>query len=132
MTDGQIITDLYEAFGKGDIPTVLAAMDTGMVWDEAEGFMYGGRYHGPYGVAEGVFSRFGKEWEGFTVTPYKIIDDGAGDVVAFGTYTGTYLPTGKSMSVHFCHSWTLRDGKAIGFVQYVDTLVIAKQLGLIQ
>lgn len=130
MTDGEIINGVYDAFAKGDIPGVLGAMDPGIVWDEAEGFMYGGRYHGPNGVLEGVFMRIGAEWEGFTASPQKIVDDAAGNVVAFGEYSGKYLPTEKSMTVPFAHAWTLRDGKVIGFVQYTDTLVIAKQLGL--
>ena len=132
MNNGDIIRDVYEAFGKGDVPTVLGALDPAIEWDEAEGFMYGGRHYGPTGVLEGVFKKLGSEWEGFAAVPHRIVDGGEGVVVAFGTYSGTYLPTAKSMSVPFAHAWTLTNGKAIKFVQYTDTLVIAKQIGLIQ
>ena len=131
MTDGEIIKGLYDAFAKGDVPVVLGAMSPGIVWDEAEGFMYGGRYHGPQGVLEGVFARLGSEWEGFTVVPEKVVDGGDGEVVVFGRYSGRYLATGKSTDVPFAHAWTVRDGKVIAFVQYTDTLVIAKDLGLV-
>jgi ketosteroid isomerase-like protein len=132
MNDGLIISDIYTAFGKGDVPTVLGLMDPAMTWDEAEGFMYGGRYFGPNGILEGVFQRLGTEWEGFTVSPEKVVDGGDGTVVVTGRYSGKYLPTEKSMSVPFAHVWTVRDGKTTSFVQYTDTLVIAKQIGLIQ
>lgn len=132
MTNAQIIGDIYSAFGKGDIPSVLAAMDPAMTWDEAEGFMYGGRHFGPTGILEGVFQRLGTEWEGFSAVPEKIVDGGDGNVAVFGRYSGTYLPTKKSMSVPFAHAWTVRDRKATSFVQYTDTLIIAKQIGLIE
>lgn len=131
MSDGAIIRGIYEAFGKGDVPSVLEAMDPAIVWDEAQGFMYGGRYHGAKGVLEGVFMKLGTEWEGFTVTPERFVDGGDGNVVVFGRYSGKYLATGKSTDVPFAHHWTVRDGKAIGFVQYTDTLVIAKEIGLL-
>jgi len=31
------IKALYESFGQGDVPTVLASMDAGIEWYEAEG-----------------------------------------------------------------------------------------------
>ena len=130
MDNGTLIRELYDAFGRGDVPAVLGAMDPAIEWDEAEGFMYGGRYFGPNGVLEGVFQKIGTEWEGFTVTPEKIVDGGDGNVVALGTYSGTYLPTGKSVTVPFAHAWELRDGKIIRFRQFTDTLVIARDLGL--
>ena len=37
MSNVQMMRDLYDAFGRGDIPTVLAAMDPGIEWHEAEG-----------------------------------------------------------------------------------------------
>ena len=34
--NAQFVQGLYEAFAKGDVPTVLAAMDPGIEWNEAE------------------------------------------------------------------------------------------------
>ena len=34
--NAQFLQGLYEAFAKGDVPTVLAAMDPGIGWNEAE------------------------------------------------------------------------------------------------
>jgi ketosteroid isomerase-like protein len=130
MTNGEIIRSLYDAFAKGDVPTVLSAMDPAIEWNEAEGFMYGGTYHGPNAILENVFMKFGAEWEGFSVVPNKIVDGGDGSVVSLGTYSGKYLKTGKSMNVPFAHAWEFRDGKIVKMRQFLDTLVVARDLGL--
>ena len=130
MTDGDIIRNLYDAFAKGDVPTVLGAMDPDIEWNEAEGFMYGGVYLGANAILENIFMKFATEWEGFTVVADKIVDGGDGHVVGLGTYSGKYLKTGKSMSVPFAHAWELREGKIVRMRQYTDTAVIARDLGL--
>lgn len=130
MTNGETIKGIYEAFATGNVPAVLGAFDGNIEWTEAEGFMYGGTYNGPNGVLENVFMKLGTEWEGFQAVPSKIIDGGDGNVAAFGTYSGKYLATGKSMSVPFAHEWTVRDGKVVEFRQHTDTAVIARDLGL--
>jgi len=59
----QLIRGVYEAFGRGDIPAVLAQMDQSIEWNEAENFIYADRnpYVGPQAVLEGVFTRLGAE-----------------------------------------------------------------------
>jgi ketosteroid isomerase-like protein len=130
MTNGEIIRWLYDAFAAGDVPTVLGAMDANIEWNEAEGFMYGGNYTGPNAILENVFMKFATEWEGFNVVADKIVDGGDGNVISTGTYSGKYLATGKSMNVPFAHEWEMRDGKIVRFRQFIDTVVIARQLGL--
>lgn len=130
-SNGEKIKGLYDAFAVGDVPTVLGAMDPNIEWNEAEGFMYGGTYTGPNAVLENVFMKIATEWEGFTVVPDKVVDGGDGSVVALGTYSGKYLKTGKSMSVPFAHSWELSQGKIVRFRQYLDTLVVARDVGLL-
>lgn len=129
MTNGAIIKNLYDDFATGNIPGVLGSMDANISWTEAEGFMYGGTYTGPNGVLENVFMKIGSEWEGFSAVPDQIVD-GGDIVVALGNYSGKFLETGKSVTVPFAHAWTLSDGKIVKFVQYTDTLVVARDLGL--
>ena len=128
MGNADIIRGLYEAFGRGDIPGVLAALDENIEWTEADGFPYGGTYRGHQAVLEGVFMKLGTEWEGWTAEPHTIVDGGGDEVVSLGTYTGKYLATGKSISVPYAHAWTLKNGKAVRFQQYTDTAVVAKSL----
>lgn len=130
MSDGEVIKGIYDAFALGNIPGVLGAFDESIAWTEAEGFMYGGTHNGPDGVLAGVFMRIGTEWEGFSAIPSKIVDGGDGSVAVFGTYSGKYLKTGKSVTVPFAHDWELSGGKVVRFRQHTDTLVIARDLGL--
>jgi len=118
----RIVRGLYEAFGKGDVPTVLGQMDQGIEWNEAENFIYADRspYIGPQAVLEGVFMRLGSEWEGFTVTPEEWLD--AGDrTVVLGTYSGAHKATGRRVRAQFAHIWSVRESRVLRFQQYTDT-----------
>jgi len=118
----KVVKGMYEAFGKGDIQTVLAALDPQVEWWEAENFIYaeGNPYVGPEAVLTGVFARIGAEWEGFAVTPKEVLD--AGDTtIGHGYYSGTYRKTGKQARAQFAHFFTFRDGKIVKFQQYTDT-----------
>lgn len=127
MSNLNSVRSLYDAFAKGDIPAVLGFLSPDIEWTEAEGFPYGGTYVGPQAVLEGVFMRFGTEWEGFAAVPAEFID-GGDRVVVLGQYGGTYKATGKSLQANFAHVWKVREGKAVGFVQYVDTLIVQRAL----
>jgi ketosteroid isomerase-like protein len=118
---------VYDSFATGDVPAVLNFLSPDVSWTEAEGFPYGGTYTGPQAVLAGVFMRLGAEWQGFAVVPDDFID-GGDRVVALGRYSGTYKATGKSFRADFAHVWTLRDGKAVKFVQYIDTLLVHRAL----
>ncbi|MFN2511470.1 MAG: nuclear transport factor 2 family protein [Pyrinomonadaceae bacterium] len=61
------------------------------------------------------------------MVPDEFID--AGDtIVALGQYSGTYKSTGKSFNANFAHVWKIREGKAVRFVQYVETLLVHRSL----
>lgn len=122
-----VIADLYSAFASGNVPAVLAAMAPDIAWTEAAGFPYGGTYHGPQAVLEGVFMRLGGEWEGFSAVPAQLIAEGD-TVVAIGTYAGRYRATGKSFEAPFVHVWTLVDGRIVRFQQHTDTVLVQQSL----
>lgn len=118
----QIVRDLYDAFGKGDVPAVLGKFAKNIEWREADNFIYADRnpYVGPTAILEGVFMRIVSEWDNFTVTPESVLD--AGDqVITLGTYSGTYKKTGKAVKAQMVHVWNLVEGKAVKFQQYTDT-----------
>ena len=127
MSNLNSVRTVYDAFAKGDIPSVLVFLSRDIEWTEAEGFPYGGTYVGPKAVLEGVFMRLGAEWEGFAAVPHEFID-GGDSVVALGKYSGTYKRTGKSFQANFAHVWKVKEGKAVRFVQYVDTLLVQRAL----
>jgi hypothetical protein len=62
----QLAKDIYAAFGRGDIPTVLAAFHPELEWRQAEGNPYqldGSAWIGPQAVLEKLFIRIGAEWD---------------------------------------------------------------------
>jgi len=122
-TNPELVRNLYDALARGDVPTVLAGLDPGVEWTEAEGIPYRGTYIGPEAVLNGVFARLATEWDGFQVTPREHID-GGDQVVTLGRYAGAYKATGKAFEADFAHVWTLRDGKVIRFRQYVDSALV--------
>ena len=123
MSNVELLRHLYEAFGQGDIPSVLSMMSPGIHWYEAESNPYqpsGEAWVGPDAVLNNLFMRIGDEWDGFAVHPKAFY--AAGDaVIVEARYTGTYKPTGKRLDCQACHVWDVSDGQVTRFQQYVDT-----------
>ena len=125
-----VVRGMYESFGSGDMPGVLAALDPQVEWWEAENFIYadGNPYVGPEAVLTGVFARIGGEWEDFEVAPEEILDAGE-TIIGRGYYSGTNKETGRRVRAQFAHLFTFRDGKVVKFQQYTDTAQFLQAVG---
>jgi ketosteroid isomerase-like protein len=123
MGNVSLLRSLYEAFGSGDMPSVLEAMSPEIKWCQAEGNPYmpsGEAWIGPDAVLNNLFMKLGTEWNGFAVHP-KSFHDAGNSVIVEARYSGTYKATGKSMDTQVCHVWDVKAGKLTRFQQYVDT-----------
>ena len=112
----------YEAFGRGDMPTVLAAMDPNIEWNEpqAPGLPFSGVHRGPQAVANEVFGTVPTSLEEFAVVPHEFID--AGDrVIVLGEFRGKGKARGTPFVAPFVHVFTFRDGKVTRLQNYTDT-----------
>jgi len=120
---------VYEAFGKGDVPTVLGAMDDKIDWQEPTSLPFENQV-GPQAVAENIFGPVVSLLDGFSVEPGEIVD--GGDIVcALGTYKGTGAKTGTELNAEFVHVWRFgSDGKITGFRTYTDTHLWRQALGV--
>jgi ketosteroid isomerase-like protein len=100
---------------------VVADMHPEIEWHQAQGLPHGGLYRGLAEVRRNVFDPLGESWwETFGADPDEFLD--AGDqVVVLGRYRGVAKATGKRLDVPFVHVWTLADGRAIRFRQFLDT-----------
>jgi ketosteroid isomerase-like protein len=125
--DIKTLEKAYTAFGKGDIDTVLAAMDSRISWNEPSTLPWGGgRTTGPKAVATKVFAEALKLFPDLKVKVDSF--ESAGDtVLARGTFSGT--GKGGKFKAPFAHVWTMRDGKAVKFQNYTDTAAINAALG---
>jgi ketosteroid isomerase-like protein len=115
----EVVRGVYEAFGRGDVPAVLAAIAE-VEWHEAEGMPYGGVYHGAEAVAQNVFGPITEDIPDFTLAPQEFI--AAGDAVAVVVrYSGTGKATGKQLDLPVVHVWDVPDGRITRFRQFADT-----------
>ena len=117
----ELVRGVYQAFGRGDVPTVLGTMAADIEWHEAEGMPYGGVYHGGETVVRNVFGPIMQDVSDFAVTPEEFIASGDA-VAAVVRYTGTGKATGKKLDIPAVHVWNVRDGKLQQFRQFIDTV----------
>jgi ketosteroid isomerase-like protein len=122
-----LVRSLYEAFGRGDVDTVLGGFADDIEWVEPDGLPYDTQ-HSPQGVAEGVFARVTSDVEGFSVNPEEYYA-GGDEVVALGRYGGKGSSTGKPFDLPFAHVWKVRDGKIARFREYSDTVTFNSVIG---
>lgn len=89
-------------------------------WTEAAGFPYAGTYVSFSAIATKVFARLETEWDNYRVHIEDYVAQGD-KVFAFGTYSGTYVKTGKYFSARVAHLWKIHSGKIVSFEQFVDS-----------
>lgn len=124
------VNTIYTAFGLGDVPTVISAMDPNIVWNEAEGNAYadGNPYKDPEAVSSGIFARIGAEHEYFNLADIKLHEMMGNQVLATLRYKAKVKKNGALIDAQAAHLWTFKDGKISAFQQYVDTKQLADAL----
>jgi ketosteroid isomerase-like protein len=115
-----LVRSVYENFGQGDIPAVLAVLDPNIEWIEAdyEFLPWRGTHRGPDQVAEKVFGGVQANFDEFAVVPVILHD--AGDVVVVEGRAKGRTKTGRTVDAAACWVWTVRDGKAVRNMNYHD------------
>jgi hypothetical protein len=122
-----VINRIYEAFGQRDFAAVLELFGPSIEWIAAVNSPLADRspYRGLDEMRDVVFMRIATGFESLTVRVDEIF--GAGDkVVALGFYDGVRKANGRRFQAQLAHIWTLADGKAVKFQQYVDTYQLAE------
>ena len=121
-----VIQELYEAFGHGDVPAVLACIDENATWANPYG---NGRFPGQWGKpchGHAEIVRFCQalneavEVQGFA--PYDFIAQ-ADKVVALINWNGVVRQTGKPYATLLAHIWTLRGEKVVDYIGLDDATV---------
>lgn len=129
QSNSVVLRQVFEAFAKGDIPTVLGAMDANIVWEEpdAPGHPWGGTTRGPNGVLNGVFMPIGGNFEQFEVKADELIDYG-NRVFAVGHVDAKARATGKTFVMPFVFIVSFEDNKITRFQVYENAAMIIEAL----
>lgn len=122
-----LVQDLYAAFGRGDVPAILAQLAPDVEWEvvgRRDDYPTFGVRHGQDGVGE--FFALLAEHEAYSdFTPLSFHD--AGDtVLVLGRAAYELKATGKRVATDWAHVFTLRDGKVAGFREFYDTAQVAE------
>lgn len=115
-TNTELLQGAYEAFGREDIPAVLAVLDEDIVWNAPDVLPHAIPVAGREDAAK-FFQSFASTWEEFGLE----IDDvvASGDrVCMIGRGGGTI--DGRRANYGFVHAWVLRDDLCVRFDEYVD------------
>jgi len=115
------VRGLYEAFGRADIPAILAALDENIDWTAPENLPHGGSFRGRDTVGR-FFQGIGENWEQLTVEVEDILSEGD-RVVALVSARGRLRATREETGYTAAHAWTLRDDTPTRFQEYVNALL---------
>jgi ketosteroid isomerase-like protein len=129
MSNIETIQGLYDAFGRGDIESVLEALHPEIEWvePEIEGLPYGRTHLGPEAMTNEVLALIPQTWEKVELQPEEWID-GGDTVVVLGQFNARGKG-GQQGSWRFAHVWKMRDGRGVRVEPFVDTLAEQRALG---
>lgn len=121
-----VIEQAYAAFLRGDIPTLLNTFADDIRFEipgpsEAP---LARLWQGRSGMQE-FFATLNRELEFTEFSPREYIAQGD-QVVAVGHYAGRVKTTGNTFFSEWVMVWRLRNGKAVQFREYNDTLAWAE------
>jgi uncharacterized protein len=106
------IKTVYEAFGRGDVETILANLTDDVDW-AAEATGKGAPWYGDHRAREGVaafFTQFGStmEVEDFTPITYAATDN---EVLTVVRFAATTRASGRRVAMDLHHYFRFADGK---------------------
>ncbi|KIA63754.1 nuclear transport factor 2 family protein [Nocardia vulneris] len=114
----ELVTQVYHAFGARDFSVIERLFDPDIEIKEAAQLPWGGRHVGHAG-ANTYFGTMLAHIDA-NVVPQSIFAAGD-DVVMMGRGVGTTTGGDVAFDVPNIHVWHLREGRVVGFDNYVDT-----------
>jgi uncharacterized protein len=122
-----VVQGAWDAFGRGDIETVLEAISPAAQTRIPESLPWGGTYVGPDGFRDflaGLTERF----EQFTATPDKVLGADDNHVVVLARTKGR-TKSGSAFEGSAIWLYQLRDGKIADAETFGDTARVLEALG---
>ena len=121
-----LVQSLYEAFGRGDIPFILANLASDTVWttEGPASIPYTGVRRGEKEVL-GFFEALGGTLSDMKLTTDHFVAQGEA-VTTFGRFAATVKSTGKSFDTPVAHYFQIRGGKVAVFIDIGETATMAE------
>ena len=118
----------YEAFGRGDINTLLDSFDEQISWvtPGPRELKTSGRRTGRQEVGE-FFASVNELFDIQRFEPKEFIAQGD-RVVVVGSETARARSTGNVVDVDWVHVFTMRNGKVVAFQEFFDTAAVVAAL----
>jgi ketosteroid isomerase-like protein len=123
--DVRTIRGLYDAFGRKDLPAIFAILHPQVEFYQSALLPWGGVYRGQE-EATRFFTTLVEHVES-RVDIDDIIDAGE-HIVAVGHSRGRVKASGNAFEVAVVHVWTMRQGKALRFENYLDIPTMLRAL----
>src|SRR5262245_53187226 len=115
-TPTQLISTVYDAFNRGDIPYILNQIAPQAPWRQSKTLPWGGDYRGPEGAGE-FFQKLDATMETVSFEARENIERGE-EVFSFGSYTGRSRKTGRTGSAEWMFRWRVQGGKIVSWESY--------------
>ena len=120
----QVVKDAFAAFGRGDIPGLLALLSEDVEWHSpGVGLPLAGTYRGQDGVAN-FFQELTQEMDISDFQPREFVADGD-RVLVIGWERTTLKATKRTVELDWIMAFTVRNGKIVSYRQFTDTQAIA-------
>ena len=128
----EIVRRGYEAFGRGDLDTLLSLFDEQIEWRTPgpADLPTAGHRRGRDQVRE-FFGTLNQMFEMQRFEPRTFVAEGD-RVVVLGEDTARVKSTGKVIDQQWAHAFTLSNGKVTAFDEYLDTSAVVTELRLAQ
>lgn len=120
-----VIQSVYAAFGRGDIPALLALLADDVAWTfhGDHGAPFSGRFSGKAQVAE-WFGEVARAEDIQSFEPREFLA-GADHVTVVGHERVIARPGGGMFETEWVHVWRLRDGRVASFLGIYDSQAAA-------
>ena len=127
LSNAEKTKQAYEAFGRGDLPFIIAQLHPDCIWEVAGApeIPFAGIYHGPDDVMN-FFQKLNEHVEFTEMTPEHHFEVG-NTVITTGRWSIIVRKTGKPVSTLFTmYDEYNEEGKIVHFRDCYDTLAAAK------
>jgi ketosteroid isomerase-like protein len=123
----ELVQSLYEAFKRGDLETIFAAVDPNINWiSNADPALipWGGERKG-VAAAKEFFEELAEHVEFESFMPREFLG-GSDSVTVLGHTTARLKPSGGRVENEWAHIFKVQNGKVLEFREYLDTHAVVQ------